>query len=46
VLAKKKNSNPEIKYSVFKNLGWVRLEQGKNKEAQQRLQASKMFRFL
>jgi tetratricopeptide (TPR) repeat protein len=40
VLAQKKNSNPEIKYSLFKNLGWVRLEQGRNKEAQRNLQAA------
>lgn len=40
VLAQKENSTPEIKYNLFKNLGWVRLEQGRNEEAQQNLQAA------
>ncbi|WP_035140503.1 tetratricopeptide repeat protein [Fischerella sp. PCC 9605] len=40
VLAQKNNSNPEIKYSLFKNLGWVRLEQRRYEEAQQILQAA------
>ncbi|HLO88847.1 MAG TPA: tetratricopeptide repeat protein [Nostocaceae cyanobacterium] len=39
-LAQKKNSHPEIRYSLFKNLGWVRLEQGREEEAQQALQAA------
>jgi len=39
-LAAKKNSNPEIRYSLFKNLGWVRLEQGRYEQAQQTLQAA------
>jgi tetratricopeptide (TPR) repeat protein len=40
VLAQKENSTPEIKYNLFKNLGWVRLEQGRNEEAQHNLQAA------
>lgn len=39
-LAPKQNTNPEVMYSLFKNLGWVRLEQGRYKEAQQTLQAA------
>lgn len=40
VLAQQKNSYPEIKYSLFKNFGWVRLKQNRNQEAQQNLQAA------
>jgi tetratricopeptide (TPR) repeat protein len=40
VLAEEKNSTPEIKYSLFKNLGWARLQQGRYEEAQQTLQAA------
>jgi len=39
-VAGEKNSDPEIKYSLFKNLGWARLEQGRYEEAQQHLQAA------
>jgi tetratricopeptide (TPR) repeat protein len=39
-LAQKNNSNPEIKYSLFKNLGWVRFEQDRNTEAENHLQAA------
>ena len=39
-LAHKKNSEPEIKYSLFKNLGWVRFKQDRNAEAQFALQAA------
>ena len=39
-VAEKKNSNAEIKYSLFKNLGWARLQQGRNQEAEQALQAA------
>jgi tetratricopeptide (TPR) repeat protein len=39
-LAKKKNTAPEVIYSLFKNLGWVRLEQGRYEEAQQALQTA------
>jgi tetratricopeptide (TPR) repeat protein len=38
--ANKKNSNSEVRYSLLKNLGWVRLEQGRYEEAQQTLQAA------
>lgn len=40
MLAEEKNSTPEIKYSLFKNLGWARLQQGRYEEAQQILQAA------
>jgi tetratricopeptide (TPR) repeat protein len=40
VIAEEKNSTPEIKYSLFKNLGWARLQQGRYEEAQQTLQAA------
>jgi tetratricopeptide (TPR) repeat protein len=36
-LTKDKNINPEFKYSLFKNLGWVRFSQGRYKEAQAHL---------
>lgn len=39
-LAQKNKSNPEIKYSLLKNWGWVRFEQGRNEEAQENLQAA------
>lgn len=39
VLAEK-NSNPETKYSLLKNLGWARLQQGRYEEAEQALQAA------
>ncbi|MCC5631975.1 tetratricopeptide repeat protein [Nostoc sphaeroides CHAB 2801] len=38
--AEEKNSNPENKYSLFKNLGWARLQQGRYEEAEQALQAA------
>ncbi|MBN3906672.1 MAG: tetratricopeptide repeat protein [Nostoc sp. NMS1] len=40
VLAEEKKSDLEIKYSLFKNLGWARLQQGRYEEAQQTLQAA------
>jgi tetratricopeptide (TPR) repeat protein len=40
LLAQEKNSEPKIRYSLFKNLGWVRLEQGRYEEARQTLQAA------
>ena len=39
-LAREQKSNPEVKYSLFKNLGWVRLKQGRNQEAQKNLEAA------
>ena len=36
-LAQEQNSNPEVKYSLFKNLGWVRFKQVRNQEAQKSL---------
>ena len=39
VLANEKNINPEDRYSLFKNLGWASLKQGRYEEAQQNLQA-------
>ncbi len=38
LLTQNKNINPEVKYSLFKNLGWVRTLEGRNKEAQAQLQ--------
>ncbi len=40
LLAQKQNSDPELRYSLFKNLGWVRLEQGRYEEARLTLQAA------
>ncbi|MGB3693499.1 MAG: tetratricopeptide repeat protein, partial [Spirulinaceae cyanobacterium] len=40
VLAEKQGSVLEINYSIFKNLGWARLKQGRNTEAKQHLQAA------
>ncbi|MBD2458863.1 tetratricopeptide repeat protein [Nostoc sp. FACHB-87] len=40
VLTEEKNSTPEVKYSLLKNLGWARLEQNRYEEAQQTLQAA------
>lgn len=40
VKANKQVSNPEVKYSLVKNLGWVRFEQGRDEEAQVNLQAA------
>lgn len=40
VLANKNNINPEVRYSLFKNLGWASLKQGRYQEAQQTLQAA------
>lgn len=34
------NAEPEVKYSLFKNLGWVRFEQKRDTEAQNALQAA------
>jgi tetratricopeptide (TPR) repeat protein len=39
-LAQKQNAASEIMYSLLKNLGWVRLEQGRYEEAQQTLQVA------
>jgi len=39
-LAQKQNSYPQVRHSLFKNLGWVRLEQGRYEEARQTLQAA------
>ncbi len=36
--SQEENSKPEVKYSLFKNLGWVRFKQGRNQEAQKNLQ--------
>ncbi len=38
--AGKQNSFPEVKYNLFKNLGWARFEQGRDTEAQQALQVA------
>ncbi len=38
--AGKQNSFPEVKYNLFKNLGWARFQQGRDTEAQQALQAA------
>ena len=40
LLAEKKNSFPEVKYSLFKNLGWARFEQGRDNLALPALQAA------
>jgi tetratricopeptide (TPR) repeat protein len=40
LLAEKRNADLGVRYSLFKNLGWVRLEQGRYEEAQQTLQAA------
>ncbi|MHC5730826.1 MAG: hypothetical protein ACYTXY_43335, partial [Nostoc sp.] len=40
VKANEQNSSPEVRYSLFKNLGWVRFEQGRYEEAQKTLQAA------
>ncbi len=37
VASKQKNINPEVRYSLFKNLGWVRFKQGRKQEAQKNL---------
>ncbi|MBK1990539.1 tetratricopeptide repeat protein [Sphaerospermopsis aphanizomenoides BCCUSP55] len=34
------HSQPEVKYNIFKNLGWARFQQGRDLEAQQALQAA------
>lgn len=34
------DSFPEVKYNLFKNLGWARFQQGRDTEAQQALQAA------
>ena len=39
-LALKQKSKPEVKYSLFKNLGWVRFKQGRNQEARKNLEAA------
>lgn len=39
-LQKAQNAKPEVKYSLFKNLGWVRFEQKRDTEAQNALQAA------
>jgi len=36
----KQESQPEVKYSLFKNLGWARFQQGRDVEAQQALQVA------
>ena len=38
--AGKQDSFPEVKYNLFKNLGWARFQQGRDPEAQQALQAA------
>jgi tetratricopeptide (TPR) repeat protein len=38
--ASKQKSFPEVKYDLFKNLGWARFEQGRVLEAQQALQVA------
>ena len=38
--AGKQNSFPEVRYNLFKNLGWARFKQGRDTEAQQALQAA------
>lgn len=38
--AGKQDSFPEVKYNLFKNLGWARFQQGRDTEAQQALQAA------
>ena len=40
VLANNKKINPGVRYSLFKNLGWASLKQGRYQEAQQTLQAA------
>ena len=40
LLTNEQNSFPEIRYSLFKNLGWVRFEQGRYEEARQTLEAA------
>lgn len=39
-LAQDQSSNPEVKYSLLKNLGWVRFKQGRTQEAQTNLKAA------
>ena len=39
--AEKQNSFPEVKYNLFKNLGWVRFQQGRDIDAQRVLQTAK-----
>ena len=36
-LAEEQDSQPEVNYSLLKNLGWVRLKQGRTQEAQTNL---------
>ena len=38
--AQKQNSFPEVKYNLFKNLGWARFQQGQDTEAEQALKAA------
>ena len=38
--AGKQDSFPEVKYNLFKNLGWARFQQGRDIEAQQALQVA------
>ena len=38
--AGEQESFPEVKYNLFKNLGWARFKQGRDTEAQQALQAA------
>ncbi len=38
--AEEKESDPEVKYSLYKNLGWVRFKQKRNQEAQKNLEAA------
>lgn len=38
--ASEQNSLPDVKYNLFKNLGWARFQQGRDVEAQQPLQTA------
>ncbi|NEO67181.1 MAG: tetratricopeptide repeat protein [Moorea sp. SIO4G2] len=38
--ASKQDSFPDVKYSLFKNLGWARFQQGRDTEAEQALKAA------
>lgn len=40
LLTKEKNSYPEVRYKLFKNLSWVRFEQGRYEDARLTLQAA------
>lgn len=40
IQASEQDSFPEVKYNLFKNLGWARFQQGRDIEAQQALQVA------